>query len=96
MFKNGKGLEFLDDGQSCCEYRYMTIDDNLDEYAGATFDSFDVVDAPEIEDDGEVHEVQFLRIHTSFGDLSIANHNEHNGYYGGFDVICKEIHVTLV
>ena len=36
------------------------------------------------EDEYEVHEVQFLKIRTSNGDITFETHNIHNGYYGGF------------
>lgn len=29
-FANGKGVRFRDTGQSCCEHRYPTCDDDLD------------------------------------------------------------------
>jgi len=41
----GKKIEVWDNGQSCCESRYMRTDK---------------------------------------GFITITNHNEHNGYYGGF------------
>lgn len=34
----------------------------------------------------DVHEVQFLVVHTDKGDLTMSSHNEHNGYYGGFSI----------
>jgi hypothetical protein len=36
-----------------------------------------------------VHEVQFLRVSTDAGTIVCETHNEHNGYYGGFNV-CVE------
>lgn len=33
-----------------------------------------------------MHEVQFLHVKTSKGSFAVSNHNEHNGYYGGFNV----------
>ena len=96
-FADGYELHISDEGQSCCESRYMTTDDVLDEYVGAVLISVSVLDAPDIpqvpdetgycsEDD---HEVQFLRIVTSKGDVTFATHNEHNGYYGGFSIYAR-------
>lgn len=84
-FKDGANLAIRDDGQSCCEYRYMKTDDNLSEFKGAVFLGIEIKDAPCPEDEyGETHEIQFLDIKTDKGNFQMANHNEHNGYYGGF------------
>lgn len=92
LFEDGTGLVFLDDGQSCCENRYMSVDgDDLSEFVGAKYVEAFVRDAPDIEDECGVHEVQFLEIRTSKGSITVSNHNEHNGYYGGFDIVVKSI-----
>jgi hypothetical protein len=90
-FTDGTGLKLFDDGQSCCESRYMTTDDDLTYYAGAKFMGVEIKEAPDIEDEeGDVHEVQFLEVKTDKGVFTMATHNEHNGYYGGFDITIKE------
>ena len=89
--KDGSAVRFKDEGQSCCEHRYMRTDDDLHEFEGSAFIGAEVVDAPDVEDAGEVHEVQFLRIHTSEGVITVSNHNEHNGYYGGFSIEARVI-----
>ena len=78
----------LDDGQqSCCENRYMTCDDPLHYWEGLAFVGYYVADGPDIDDNSyEVHECQFLIVDTFLGSFTVANHNEHNGYYGGFNV----------
>lgn len=86
VFTDGTKMKLFDDGQSCCESRYMRTDDNLADYIGATLLEAEVKDAPDVEDDGEVHEVQFLEVKTSKGCFTMASHNEHNGYYGGFSI----------
>lgn len=92
VFEDGTGLEFSDEGQSCCERRYMSVDgDDLAEFIGASYVEAFIKDAPEIEDEWGVHEVQFLEVSTSKGSITVSNHNEHNGYYGGFSVIVKEV-----
>jgi hypothetical protein len=77
-----------DEGQSCCEHRYMVCDDDLPKFAGATITDFEIAAAPDGEG-GEVHEVQFFRIHTDQGIIVFSNHNEHNGCYGGFSVCAR-------
>lgn len=83
-------LRAFDNGQSCCEHRYMVTDDDLTKLAGSTFTGFELREAPsEVIDDGygEEHEVQFLLLNTSTGPVTFASHNEHNGYYGGFAIV---------
>lgn len=89
-FEMADGFKFVmyDDGQSCCEYRYTTTDDNLDAFIGATIEKFELREAPEVvTDSGDVHEVQFLVVLTDKGNITFETHNENNGYYGGFWVV---------
>lgn len=91
-FSDGTGIQLYDDGQSCCEYRYMRTDDKLEDFVGATLLNAEVKSAPNITDSGgEEHEVSFLDVTTSKGVFQIASHNEHNGYYGGISIRCREI-----
>lgn len=85
-FEDKSELKLQDDGQSCCEHRYMQTDDQLSDYIGGKLVSIELRDAPEEESDGDVHEVQFLAVQTSKGEFVVASHNEHNGYYGGFSI----------
>lgn len=88
-FSDGMSLGISDDGQSCCESRYMRTDDDLSVIVGATFQGAEIRKAPNEPDEYGEHEVQFLLITTSAGVVTIANHNEHNGYYGGFWLCAK-------
>lgn len=91
-FTDGTGIGFTDDGQQCCEARHMSVDgDDLSEFVGAKYVEAFVKDGPEIEYEYGVHEVQFLEIRTSKGSITVSAHNEHNGYYGGFDIVVEEI-----
>lgn len=85
-FSDGSKIKLFDDGQSCCEHRYMTTDDDLPYYVGSVLMDADIADAPSIEDEYGEHEVQFLKVKTSKGVFTIESHNEHNGYYGGFSI----------
>lgn len=90
-FDSGVEVRAWDGGQCCCEHRYMTTDDDLSEYKGATFLGMELRDAPDIDEGyGIHHEVQFLVVKTDRGNVSFANHNEHNGYYGGFSLEFRE------
>ncbi len=85
QFTSGIVLCIWDDGQSCCESRYMTTDDDLTEYEGAKLLDFELKSVSEQEDEcGECHDIQFLDVKTDKGVFQMASHNEHNGYYGGF------------
>lgn len=83
-FDDGVKISIWDDGQSCCEHRYMTCDDNPKDIVGGELVSVGVKHAPDQEDDWEVHEIAFLEVVTTKGTVQFATHNEHNGYYGGF------------
>lgn len=89
LFKNGVKMSMWDNGQSCCENRYMRTDDDLSEFTNTIFKDIEIADAPSIDDGGECHDVQFLRIHTGKGIFVMSNHNEHNGYYGGFSIVAS-------
>jgi len=83
-FDCGCRVKVYDCGQNCCETRYMTTDDDLTYFAGAKLLGAELMVAPSATTLDGVHEVQFLDIQTDKGVFTIANHNEHNGYYGGF------------
>jgi hypothetical protein len=90
-FTDGTGLKMFDDGQSCCENRYMATADDLTEYANTTLLDFELKTAPNMEDEYGDHEVQFLDVKTSNGVFQMANHDEHNGYYGGFWIVARSL-----
>lgn len=91
IFSDGMGIAIFDDGQSCCENRYMTTDDDLSRFIGAELVSAETSSAPNIEYEDGDHEVQFLKVTTSFGVFTMESHNEHNGYYGGFSIDVREV-----
>lgn len=95
-FEDGSRLLLQDLAQHCCERRYMSTDDTLTDYVGALFRGATLADVghASMGDDDftlDVHDVVFLNVQTSEGEFQIVNHNEHNGYYGGFDVTAKFI-----
>jgi hypothetical protein len=83
-FTDDSNLRLFDDGQSCCESRYMRTDDSLADFVGAVLLGAEVRDGPTLEDEWGEHETQFLIVKTSEGEFTMTSHNEHNGYYGGF------------
>lgn len=89
VFEDETKLRISDDGQSCCEYRYMETADDLSEFVDCILLDLELKDAPNIEDEYGEHEVQFLDVKTSNGVFQISTHNEHNGYYGGFWIVAR-------
>jgi len=91
-FMDGSILSLADDGQLCCESRYMTSDDNFKNFIGGNLLGISLEDAPSVSSSEEdnVHDVQFLHVKTSKGSFTVENHVEHNGYYSGFD-ICAQL-----
>ena len=86
---NGRTYIVSDEGQSCCEHRYITTDDDLPSYTGAMLLALVQTEGRTTEVEpgwGDLHERSFLRLYTSNGVCVFETHNEHNGYYGGFCV----------
>jgi hypothetical protein len=88
-FEDGVSITILDDGQSCCEDRYMKCDDNLSELVGQKLIEIKVKDITE-DDGNETHEIAFLEIQGEKSAATFSFHNEHNGYYGGFGLEIRE------
>ena len=85
MFSDGSKIKIFDDGQSCCESRYMRTDDDVSSLIGHKLVRIEGKDGPNLNSyDDDPHETCFVEIATDAGFITITNHNEHNGYYGGF------------
>ena len=87
-FEDNSQMALFDDGQSCCEDRYMNTDDDLETFIGSQLLSAEVREGPTKDIDYEeilgTLETEFLIVSTSTGQFTVVNYNEHNGYYGGF------------
>lgn len=91
-FGDGVTIRIWDAGQSCCESRYMRTDDNPSDLAGKTLTEISVKQAPDVEGGyGDVHEVAFLEIQADGETVTFSTHNEHNGYYGGFELSLHKV-----
>lgn len=88
-FNDGTNLRVADDGQSCCENRYMRTDDDMQHFIGAKLTGLEIKEAPNEPDEYGDHEVQFLEVQTDRGVFTMASHNKHNGYYGGFYITLR-------
>lgn len=88
-FTDRTSIEIYDDGQCCCENRFITCDDDIESLYGTTLISIEKGISKEVEDE-EVHEIAFVHIKTNLCTVTLCTHNIHNGYYGGFDLTIKE------
>jgi hypothetical protein len=83
-FDDGQKIAIWDDGQSCCEHRYMKCDDDPASLVGHKLTRIEAKEGPDVQGDYDTHEQVFVEIGTDAGFITLNNHNEHNGYYGGF------------
>ncbi len=85
-FEDGSKIRIFDDGQNCCEHRHMTTDDDVKTLIGHKLLRIEPKIATENQkgDEDYFHDEVFLEVATDNSFISIVNHNEHNGYYGGF------------
>lgn len=89
-FTDGTELVITDQGQSCCESRYMSLVGDFTYHIGAQLVKVEEAEgAQPLEEEYNVHEIVFLKVDTTKGGFTFATHNEHNGYYGGFDLRAK-------
>lgn len=79
-------IAVFDNGQSCCESRYMTTDDDIRTLIGHELRRIESKPGGKLQVDASYgeHETAFVEVGTDVGFVTIVNHNEHNGYYGGF------------
>lgn len=87
-FDDGATLRIHDAGQSCCESRYITCDDDLASFVGDVLVSIEEKDGTQqpTSEYGEEHEIVFIEFTTRNGSFTACTHVEHNGYYGGFSL----------
>lgn len=75
----------------CDTTRYITLDgEDISYYVGAIFFGLQIKPAGRTSvprgEYGGYEETEFLDVHTSKGVFTVACHNDHNGYYGGFNL----------
>jgi hypothetical protein len=77
-------IAIWDDGQQCCESRWMTSDDNVTSLIGHKLIRVEIKQGPDSSDYDYSHQTAFVEVGTDKGFITLVTHNEHNGYYGGF------------
>lgn len=91
-FSDGTGLRLWDNGQSCCESRYITCDDDTCKLVGGELRRIEAKRTEEKAGEyGDEHEMVFIEVGTDECFVTICTHNEHNGYYGGFGLSVDEV-----
>jgi hypothetical protein len=90
QFTDGTRIKLYDDGQSCCENRYISTDDEMNNIEDGLLLDIEKKEGPIVEKDCEVHEQIFVEIKTDKGFVTLCTHNEHNGYYGGFALVLQK------
>lgn len=90
-FSDGVTIRIWDNGQSCCEHRYMTCDDDVQDLVGRQLREIVVKEGPEGDSEYGEHQIAFLEIATDRNSVTVCTHNEHNGYYGGFGLSLDEV-----
>lgn len=86
-FTDGTEMTLYDTGQQCCESRYMTTDDDLTSFSGNVLLGIEIKSCGSKEFYDEImHDIQFLEVITNKGCITFAAHNDHNGYYSGFEI----------
>lgn len=90
QFSNTNSIAIFDSAHICCETRYMTTDDEITYFIGAEFIDINLRNFQDTESlYGDIHDMQFLEVRTSKGIFTIANHNQHNGCYSGFELAAE-------
>ena len=91
-FEDGTAIVMYDDGQACCEQRYMSTDDDIQSLVGALLVRIDQCDTRYGDRSAEeILDCSFVEIGTDKGFITLVNYNSHNGYYGDFDLVIETI-----
>lgn len=90
-FADGVTVKLTDEGQSCCEYRYMTCDDKATDLIGGHLREISLRQVKAEGEYDDVHEICFVKVETENAHITIETHNKHNGYYGGFGMNLREV-----
>jgi hypothetical protein len=90
-FADGVIIHLWDNGQTCCESRYISCDDDVDDLIGGKLAKIETKESVERADfDGELHEMIFVEVATDKASITLCTHNVHNGQYGGFALTITE------
>ncbi len=88
---NGYTLSLWDAGQSCCETRGISTDDDLNDLIGTRLVSLEVTEVKYKgdRDDCDCEDSAFMKLQSTRSCLTFVNYVHHNGYYGGWDLVVE-------
>jgi hypothetical protein len=90
-FVDGVIIHLWDNGQTCCEVRYVSCDDDVDDLIGGKLVKIESKESVERADfEGELHEMIFIEVATDKASITLCTHNVHDGRYGGFALTVTE------
>jgi hypothetical protein len=92
-FEDGVTIMLWDAANSCCESRYMRTDDDPQILVGNVLTLIEERDTKDFDDANESHQAVFVEVKAGDSWITIANHVEHNGYYGGFGLSIQEVDI---
>lgn len=89
QFDDESELHISDGAQYCCEHRYLTCDDDCSVLVGGKLLNVELATIKEINvpEDHDYHDIGIVKVESDKGHIVLCTHNEHNGYYGGFDLV---------
>ena len=91
-FEDGCHIVLKDDGRACCESRWVSCDDDPRDLVGHELVGIEERDGGEENVlNGDVHERMLVDVCTDVGRIQLVTYNEHNGYYGGFNLKIQEV-----
>ena len=89
-FDDNTEMVLWDDTLGCCEVRHTSSDDELTYYVGSKLLGIEIADVRNGQPGSQGQmDILFLNVTTSKGVFTLQNHNDHNGYYGGFTVVFR-------
>lgn len=86
VFDDGTVIRLWDNNQQCCENRYFTCDDPMTKIIGGRLVGIESKDGPIEEMAWNYNETTFVEVRTDACFITLAAHNDHNGYYGGIEL----------
>lgn len=92
-FTDRTGIKITDDARYCCETRFLSCDDNIHDLKGGNLLYIEEKKVEENKDKNfyYYHDIMFIEIMTTKGGITLCSYNDHNGYYGGFEIKIERI-----
>lgn len=89
-FRDGDPVSVSDKRNAVSERRFITCDDDLRSFVGSRLLSISIKYGPTFAMSKGDSETAFVEVLTTSGAITLTTHNEHNGFYGGFDLCISD------